>query len=75
MDDLEYLGEIEVPPEKIKSQLMINVIEGRHYYKSNIDTYAVVEIPSYFKSKTATRKSTTSPSYFKVTLDYILIII
>lgn len=66
MDNLNYVGEIETPSEKIKSQLMINIIEGRHYYKSNLDTYVVVEIPSYFIGKTMVRKTSTSPSYFKV---------
>lgn len=68
MDDLEHLGEIELPPKPIKSQIMINVIEGRDYYKSHIDTYVEVEVPLYFRGKTATRKTSTSPSYFKVTI-------
>lgn len=67
MNDLEYLGEIEIPKEKIKVQIMINIIEGRHYYKSNVDTYVELEIPPSFSKKTDTRKSSTSPSYFKVT--------
>ncbi|VVC37905.1 FerIin domain,C2 domain [Cinara cedri] len=65
MDNLDYLGEIEMQVEKIKSQIMINIIEGRHYSKSNLDTYVVVEIPSYFTGKTIVRKTSTSPSYFK----------
>lgn len=67
---LEYLGEISKPTEKIKSQIMVNIIEGRNYYKNNVDTYVVVEVPSYFHSKTSTRKTSTSPSYFNVTLNY-----
>lgn len=66
MNKLDYLGEVEVPAEKIKSQIMINIIDGRHYSKSNLDTYVVVQIPSYFIGKTTIRKSSTAPSYFKV---------
>jgi len=70
---LEHLGEIDKPMEKIKSQVMVNIIEGRNYYKNNVDTYVTVEIPSYFLSKTPTKKTSTSPSYFNVTLcNYIL---
>ncbi|XP_027839231.2 uncharacterized protein LOC114121205 [Aphis gossypii] len=65
MDNLDYLGEIELPKKQIKSQIMINVIEGRDYYKSHIDTYVVVEVPLCFRGKTATGKASTSPSYFK----------
>jgi len=64
---LEHLGEIDKPTEKIKSQIMVNIIEGRNYYKSNVDTYVTVEIPSYFLSRTPTKKTSTSPSYFNVT--------
>jgi len=66
MDNLDYLGEIELSPKKINSQIMINVIEGKDYYKSHIDTYVIVEVPFYFRDKTATSKPSTSPSYFKV---------
>lgn len=66
MDNLDYLGEIELPPKQINSQIMINIIEGRDYYKSHIDTYVIVEVPLYFRDKTATSKPSTSPSYFKV---------
>lgn len=67
MNNLDYLGEIEVPSENIKCQIMINIMEGKQYYKSNVNTYVVIEIPSYFRKKTAIRKTTTTPSYFKVT--------
>lgn len=70
MDNLDYLGEIELPKKQIKSQIMINVIEGRDYYKSHIDTYVVVEVPLCFRGKTATGKASTSPSYFKVPTNY-----
>lgn len=66
MDYFDYLGETETPVKKIKSQLIVKILEGRHYCKSNVNTYVVVEIPSYFNSKTATRKASSSPSYFKV---------
>lgn len=66
MENHDYMGQIEVDPKKIKSQIMVNVIEGRHYYKSNVNTYVIVEIPPYFFGRTATRKNTPSPSYFKV---------
>lgn len=68
MDNFEYLGLSDIPTTNIKSQIMINIVEGRHYYKGNVDTYVTVEIPSYFISKTATRKTSTAPSYFKVEL-------
>jgi len=67
MHALEYLGEIDKPQEKIKSQIMVNIIEGRDYYKSNVDTYVTVEIPPYFLNRTPTKKTSTSPSYFNVT--------
>jgi len=70
MDNLEYLGEIELPKKQIKSQIMINVIEGRDYYKSHIDTYVEVEVPLCFRGKTTTGKASTSPSYFKVSTNY-----
>jgi len=66
MDNLDYLGEIELPPKQINNQIMINIIEGKDYYKSHVDTYVTVEVPSYFRDKTATSKPSTSPSYFKV---------
>lgn len=72
MDNYDYIGEIEVAPKKIKSQIMVNIIEGTHYYKSNVNTYVIVEIPSYFFGRTVTRKNTPSPSYFKVIINYIL---
>lgn len=69
MNNLDYLGEIEAPSEKIKCQIMINIMEGKEFYKSNVNTYVVVEIPSYFCKKTAIRKTTTTPSYFKVIIN------
>lgn len=74
MDNYNYIGEIKVTPKKIKSQIMVKIIEGRHYYKSNVNTYVTVEIPPYFFGRTATRKNTTSPSYFKVITHLILTI-
>ncbi|XP_060860868.1 fer-1-like protein 6 [Metopolophium dirhodum] len=65
MDNFDCLGEIELPTKQINSQIMINVIEGRDYYKSHIDTYVIVEVPLYFRDKTATSKPSASPSYFK----------
>jgi len=70
MDNFDCLGEIELPTKQINSQIMINVIEGRDYYKSHIDTYVVVEVPLYFRDKTATSKPSASPSYFKVIINY-----
>lgn len=67
---MDNLDEIDLPVENIKSQIMVNVIEGRHYNKSNVDTYVVVEVPPYFLDKTATVKTSTSPSYFKVIFNY-----
>lgn len=65
-----YFGEIKTPNEYIKSQIMINILEGRHYFKSNVDTFVVVEVPLYFLGKTATRKTSASPSYFKVKFNH-----
>lgn len=70
MENVDYLGETMEPTEKIKSQITINIIEGKQYYKHNVNTYVVVEIPPYFHGKTETRKMTTSPSYFKVFFNY-----
>lgn len=66
MDDFDYLGIIVSPIRKIKSKILINIIEGKDYYKNNVDTYVQVEIPPYFRDETKTIKSSTSPSYFKV---------
>lgn len=70
MDNLNYLGEIELPTKQMNSQIMINVIEGKDYYKSHIDTYVVVEVPLYFRDKTVTSKPSASPSYLKVIMIY-----
>lgn len=66
MDDLDCLGKIPIPIENVNSQILINIIEGKDYYKNNVNTYVRVEIPPHFNDKTKTRKKTRSPSYFKV---------
>lgn len=70
MNNFDCLGETELPTKKINSQIMVNVIEGRDYYKSHINTYVVVEVPLYFRDKTAISKPSASPSYFKVIINY-----
>lgn len=66
MNSYDLLGEIVSPVQKVKSQFMINIIEGRQYYKNNVNTYVKIKIPFYFQGKTKTIKATNSPSYFKV---------